>query len=120
MKDFKIGKIEAGVIAIILLGSVLMLPMSGAVNLEKIENNNNQTKIQLDIHKPYSNEDHPAMRYDTIYIPKEDVNLAGLQNDIGYNSDAGDNIVKAFPASISAIYCIPSSPQIPSIKGKEK
>ena len=35
--------------------------------------------------------------YDTYYVPPEDVKLAGEENDIGYNCDAGDRIQKSLP-----------------------
>ncbi len=102
MKYSKITKIGAVVIAIIFLGSMIVLPMSGAVNikinksaiLKQVDKNRNQyDTIEL---PPTENVGIPQ-RYDTIYIPEEDVSLAGLQNDIGYNCDAGNNIVKSFP-----------------------
>ncbi|MCK4332253.1 MAG: hypothetical protein KAV40_01595, partial [Thermoplasmatales archaeon] len=105
MKYSKITKIGAVVIAIIFLGSMIVLPMSGAVNikinkntiLKQVDKNRNQyDTIEL---PPTENVGIPQ-RYDTIYIPEEDVSLAGLQNDIGYNCDAGNNIVKSFLAFI--------------------
>ncbi|UCB58977.1 MAG: hypothetical protein JSV67_01385 [Thermoplasmatales archaeon] len=35
--------------------------------------------------------------YDTIYIPKEEVYLAGEQNDAGYNIDVGNNLQRSQP-----------------------
>ena len=102
MNYSKIKKIGAVLIATVFLGSMLALPMTGAVDikidknaiLNLVDNNRNQyDTIEL---PPTENLGVPQ-RYDTIYIPKEDVSLAGLQNDIGYNCDAGNNIVKSFP-----------------------
>ena len=102
MNNSKITKIGAVVIAIVFLGSMIVLPMSGAVNikinkstiLNQVDKNRNQ--INTIEFPPTENVGIPQ-RYDTIYIPEEDVSLAGEQNDIGYNCDAGNNIVKSFP-----------------------
>ena len=100
MKYSKIKKIEAVVISLFFLGTMLVIPMTGAFNM-KI--NKNDIIQQADIDKSrYDTTEYPSedefnpMRYDTMYIPKEDFSLAGEQNDIGYNCDAGDDIKRPF------------------------
>jgi len=96
----KLYKIGAVVITMIFLGSMLILPMSGAVNV-KINKGSILTELidQKDDSKTpivTSAEDNgPPVRLDTYYVEPEDVSLAGEQNDIGYNCDAGNNIVKS-------------------------
>ena len=97
MKYSKIVKIGAVVLLVILLGSTIALPMSGTVKINKnsimkqIFNRNLVERSKYGITEDPPQEDGPTV-LDTVYIKKEDVSLAGEQNDIGYNVDAGDKI----------------------------
>ncbi|MDG6229221.1 MAG: hypothetical protein QCH96_04595 [Candidatus Thermoplasmatota archaeon] len=42
----------------------------------------------------------PALRYDTNFYPIETTQFNGQQNDIGYNTDAGNELRRAFPIFI--------------------
>ena len=95
MRNSKIFKMEA-VVAVIFLSAMLLLPSFSAT----IEKTNSETQRLIRTPIPYEDEDIPAIRYDTIYIPKEDVAFAGEQNDIGYNVDGGNNIVKSLPVYV--------------------
>lgn len=88
-------KKSAAVLVFMLLTLLTIAPSFSAT----IEKEMNQVKIDDDteqvIQKVNNQGSHPAIRYDTNYYPIESVNLAGLQNDIGYNVDAGNTIGRA-------------------------
>ncbi len=90
MKDSKFCKFGAVVIAMFFLGTAVMIPSFSATSENSLYKMNDFLK-RSGMQKHSEDENgHPAIQYDTIYIPKEDVSLAGEQNDIGYNIDAGD------------------------------
>ena len=97
----KKAKIGAVVIAIVFLGSSLLLPMSNAVNL-KINKTQIVNMLKNDLlEKPYGSssiEDQKAW-LDRSY-PNEnelELSLALDQNDAGYNIDAKDKIASSLP-----------------------
>ena len=95
MKKFKIGKINAAFLTLILITSMLILPMSGAFKIStnktyEIENiNKNLVYIRE------NNDPNEPIWLDTNYIPKGETLLADEQNDIGYNIDTGNRIQKS-------------------------
>ena len=85
----KICKIEAVAITILFFGTMLLVPSFSATSENNVNENNDYLK-KINILESYEGESmYPAIRYDTIYIPKEEASLAGEQNDIGYNVDVG-------------------------------
>ncbi len=110
----KIGKIGAFVIVTAFLISSFVIPLSGAM-ISKINKNSDST-IFLENKKvvnnpevlPTDKPDQP-IRLDSYYVAKEDVTLAGEQNDIGYNCDTGDKIVRALPIYVGE----PIDPTVP-------
>ena len=68
------------------------------VSLNKTSEDENFTEQLQNLFKDV--ETFPAMRHDTNYYPKENVLLAGEQNDIGYNVDVGDNKQRALPVYV--------------------
>ena len=106
MKNVKIGKIGAVALTAVLIASMLVLPMSGAVNISTNETSMVQNIINKNsinnprygiIEFPEENGPDEPIQLDTIYIPEEEVLLAGEQNDIGYNIDAGNRIQRSIP-----------------------
>jgi hypothetical protein len=97
MQKISMGKIGAVLAAIFLIGSMLVLPMSGAVNTTKnaiFEKN----PLTLD----FTEDNHPEkpIRLDTVYIPEETTSLISDQNDIGYNTDAGNRVQRSIPVYV--------------------
>lgn len=92
-RNTKLSKIGAAAIAIIFLGSALVLPMSNAVNL-------NLSKFKNDLlNTPYTSssiEDQKAW-LDRSYPNENELFLALDQNDMGYNVDAKDKIGSSLP-----------------------
>ena len=104
--NFKKYKIGAVVLTMILLGSMIIIPSTGAIDI-KINKETIFSRILSKIYKntdtydPNSdletlNDDEKAW-LDTYYPRNEDVSFAGDQNDIGYNTDAGDAITRSLP-----------------------
>ncbi len=97
----KKAKIGAVVIAIVFLGSALLLPMSNAVNL-KINKTQIANMLKNDLlEKPYGSSSIEDQKYwlDRNY-PNEneqELSLALDQNDMGYNVDAKDKIASSLP-----------------------
>jgi len=94
MQKFKIGKIGAVLVTIFLIGAMLILPMSGAMNTtrnEIIKINN----LPLD----FTEDNHPdqPIRLDTVYNPEVTTSLLDEQNDVGYNTDAGNRVQRSIP-----------------------
>ena len=94
MQNLRIGKIGAVLVTIFLIGAMLILPMSGAINTtrnEIIKINN----LPLD----FTEDNHPdqPIRLDTVYVPEESTSLLDEQNDVGYNSDAGNRVQRSIP-----------------------
>jgi hypothetical protein len=106
MKNVKIDKIGAVVLTAVLIASMLVLPMSGAVNISTNETSMVQKIINKNlVNNPgygiteFPEDDRPdePIQLDTIYVPEEEILLAGEQNDIGYNVDAGNSIQRSTP-----------------------
>ena len=104
--NFKKYKIGAVVLTLILLGSMIIIPSTGAIDL-KINKENMFSKILSKIYKNTDtsdlnsrletlNDDEKAW-LDTYYPRTEDVSIASDQNDIGYNIDAGATITRSIP-----------------------
>jgi hypothetical protein len=95
VNNSKIVKIGAVALIVILLGSISVLPMSSAVRINKnFAIQQIFTRHGTTEYPPQGN-DYGPVWLDTNYYPVEDVSLAGEQNDIGYNIDAGDRILKS-------------------------
>jgi len=85
-------------ISIIVLISVMILTPSFSANIMPLNNTKNEENLEEQLQNLFRDvEIFPAIRSDTNYYPKEAVKLAGEQNDIGYNVDAGDKIAKSLP-----------------------
>ena len=107
MKNSNFKKIEVVVFAIILIGTLIIVP-STAVKIKVKPNTvtvweNKTTENTFD--EPDNNKipvfsltTHPdkPIAPDTYYVPEQEV-FAGEQNDVGYNTDAGGNILKSLP-----------------------
>ena len=91
----KLYKIGAVVIAILFLGSIFVFPMSGAVNLKNNKISENKDPSNMPIIA--SSNDGEIRKLDTYYVPEEDIEYVGEENDVGYNTDSGDTITRAFP-----------------------
>jgi hypothetical protein len=95
-KKYKIGAI---VFTLFLIGSFLTLPMSGAVTKnEAIENSSiikNNGLSKLTLYSPESTHPDNPILLDNYYQSEEEISFVGEQNDIGYNTDAGDKIQRA-------------------------
>jgi len=90
--DFMIGKIvnkKAGVI-VFLLGVMLLTPNITATTLQS-----NRKLMNVDAPNIEPNLDITKTIDNMRYIPTEDFSFAGEQNDIGYNVDSGDTIVRS-------------------------
>ena len=93
MHSSKKGKFGAVVLTIVLLGSMSVLPMSGAVNIKN--------DIIMPIGYPDAEDKGDPIRLDTYYTPEEEVTAAASEyGDIGYNIDVGNNIVKSLPVYV--------------------
>jgi len=101
MKNSKVSKTGAVVITMLFLGTMLLAPSFSATFEKTNSKMNNYFERTI---LPYSLIDETGQnfvrRYEYSEIPKEDVSLAGEQNDIGYNCDAGKNIVRSIPVYI--------------------
>jgi hypothetical protein len=92
----KIGKIGAVVLAIFLLGSMIALPISGAISIKS----NNVTRI-LDKIWNYNEPDPQTENVDErawldrYHREDEDTSMATSHNDMGTNNDAGDTITRS-------------------------
>ncbi|MEA2054230.1 MAG: hypothetical protein U9O96_03810, partial [Candidatus Thermoplasmatota archaeon] len=96
MKSPKIGKMGAVVVTLFFLISMAMIPIFPAMSDNTTTSNNHLDTINFQ--EPFGDENNGVCQmYDTIYTPTEDVSLAGIQNDIGYNVDAGGNVLKSLP-----------------------
>ncbi|RLF33437.1 MAG: hypothetical protein DRN08_05485, partial [Thermoplasmata archaeon] len=101
LSDFKIKKIGAVVFAVLLIGTLLIMPAT-AVNLrmkpkmvESISINNGGETGPIDITST-EDEGEPVW-LDSYYVrPEEGMVSTGSFKDIGYNTDAGDKILKSF------------------------
>ena len=97
MKNIKICKSGAIIITMLFLGTMLALPSFSATSNNKIR----ETVKGIDIQQLSEDKIKGIeQRYDTIYIPEEEVLLAGEQNDIGYNVDAGNRIQRSMPVYV--------------------
>jgi hypothetical protein len=99
-KNFKNYKLGAVVIAFVLLGSMIILPTTMSFSIETKNKANSINKIIPDFDMTTTDTGEP-IEYDRNYIPEENVVLAGEQNDIGYNCDAGDSIIRSLPVYAS-------------------
>jgi len=96
MNNSKMEKIGAVVLIAVLLGSMLVLPMSSAIKVnENSVIKQILTRYDTTEYQPQS-DNVESILLDTNYYPVEDVSLAGEQNDIGYNVDVGKNVVRSF------------------------
>jgi hypothetical protein len=89
-------KIEAGIILLFLIVPMVSPVMSQASLLLPGFLISRFAKESFDVDENLDLEEELTyQRYDTIYVPYEDVKLAGEQNDVGYNSDVGDKISRS-------------------------
>jgi len=104
MKNFKINKTVLVIATLFFLISMAMIPLFPAISDDVINAGNspdNTPRETAKFQEPTGDENNGIRQmYDTIYVPEEDVSLAGIQNDIGYNVDAGDSILKSLPIYI--------------------
>jgi hypothetical protein len=97
MKNFKIYKAGAIVITLLFFSMMLATPSFSATLNNKMSEYVEKTNIQ----QLFENKNKGICQIeDTIYIPEEEVLLVGDQNDIGYNTDAGNAIFKSFPVYV--------------------
>ena len=93
----KLGKIGAAVFALFLIGSLIALPISGAISVKE-KKNENLNKI-FDIKDPYGDpqpENMDEMAWlDTFYPREETLTSAIEHNDMGYNTDIGNSITRS-------------------------
>ncbi|UCB57912.1 MAG: hypothetical protein JSV67_04695, partial [Thermoplasmatales archaeon] len=89
----KVGKIGAVVFSLFLIGSLIALPISGAisVNVKKSEILNKifEPNIPTD---PFSENMDEMAWLDSFYPREETVTAAIEHNDMGYNTDVGSTI----------------------------
>ncbi|HHH84257.1 MAG TPA: hypothetical protein ENL29_02185, partial [Thermoplasmatales archaeon] len=101
MKIFKISKTGLAIATLFFLVSMAIIPLFPAISDDAINAGTSPDSNTLETIKseaPTGDENNGVCQmYDTIYVPEEDVSLAGIQNDIGYNVDAGGNIIKSLP-----------------------
>lgn len=99
--NFKKYKIGAVMFTMILLGSMIIIPSTGAINLKNINGVVSKIFKNLDSSHPNVISSKPGedekVLLDTYYVRTEDISFAGEQNDIGYNTDAGDIINRQIP-----------------------
>jgi hypothetical protein len=91
--NLKIGKIGAIVLAIFLLGSMVALPISGAISVK----DNNIIRL---LDSLWGNDDPQTENMDERalldeYYRIDESSLASDQNDMGYHNDAGDQIARS-------------------------
>ena len=83
-------------VSLIVLISVMMLTPSFSATIIPLQNTLEEEHLGEQLQSFFKNSEvYPAIRGDTNYYPIETVNLAGEQNDIGYNVDAGNKITKS-------------------------
>jgi len=100
MNNSKMEKIGAAVLIVVLLSSMLVLPMSSAVRInENSAIKQILTKYDTTEYNPEEDNGGP-IQLDTYYTPIKETLLDVEQNDIGYNTDAGKNIVRSIPVYI--------------------
>jgi len=75
-------KKKIGAVVLILIGSMLTLPMSGAIDTDMNEND----RYNIIEYPPGEDEGEPVL-LDTYYAPEVGVLSAEGVNDIGYNTD---------------------------------
>ena len=103
--NFKKYKLGAVVLSMILLGSMIIIPSTGAFNVKTKKSQETLTLNKILSPDPIIDPDY---NFDTAgtsekvwlytnHYRSEDVSLAGEQNDIGYNIDAGNSIVRSIP-----------------------
>ena len=95
MKNSKISKTGAVMITLLLL--IGMMQVFSATSENNVTETRKYSESVVDLQDSGDENNGVCQKYDTIYIPEEDVSLAGEQNDIGYNIDAGDKLLKALP-----------------------
>ena len=100
MKKFKIGKINAAFLTLILITSMLILPMSGAFKISTNETYERENINKSLVYIRENNDPNEPIWLDTNYIPKGETLLADEQNDIGYNMDTGNRIQKGLPVYV--------------------
>lgn len=102
MYNQKNNKIGAAIITLLLIGSFLFLPVSGMISFS-----GNYDAADTDVESipiPTRKAPDNPLRYDTIYNPDDETyaktSLQTGHNDGGYNTDAGDQIVRYMPIYI--------------------
>jgi hypothetical protein len=96
-RNFKIGAV---IMTVLLLGSMLFLPVSGMIT-GYVSTNQHASSAPLTLTSVDRQHPNEPISQDTIYMPEEETLLLDEQNDIGYNIDAGDRILKSMPVYIS-------------------
>ncbi|MBS3777901.1 MAG: hypothetical protein KGY50_01255, partial [Candidatus Thermoplasmatota archaeon] len=103
MNNQKNKKIGAAILTLLLIGSFLFFPVSGRITTSETEavSVNDATSIPIPTRKAPDN----PLRLDTVYNPEDETEIAsvlqeGSYHDAGYNSDAGNQIVRYFPVYI--------------------
>jgi hypothetical protein len=110
MKNDRIIKVEAVAFVLVLICATLLVPYFSTSSTSKIikikskrlairnqELSNSRNRFIAN-YPPTENE-NKSILLDTVYVPEEEIETTLLtdQNDIGYNIDAGDRILKALP-----------------------
>ena len=107
MKYVIINKFGAVVVLFILVSLAMLPSFSALTNSTVVKTDNYSIKNNLQEDLDTDNAVKGIyQRYDTIYIPEEDVSMAGIQNDIGYNVDAGSKPVKSLPICKSPCFIL--------------
>ena len=83
MKNSKISKTGAVMITLLLL--IGMMQVFSATSENNVTETRKYSESVVDLQDSGDENNGVCQKYDTIYIPEEDVSLAGEQNDIGYN-----------------------------------
>ena len=83
---------------IVLIGAMMLVPSFSASIMQRNSMMMNEADLEEQLQNLFNDVGvSHAIRSDTNYYPVESVRLAGDQNDIGYNVDAGDIITRYFP-----------------------
>lgn len=102
--NLKKYKLVTVVFTTILLSSAMILPSTGAINLQNITGVMSRIFNNMDSSNPNfgisSFNDNEKALLDTYYLRTDDLSLETGQNDIGYNTDSGDIIPRSLPVYI--------------------
>jgi len=97
MTKSSIRKTGAAVVSVFLVSIALLAMVPGASN-DPAPMSNQEVTSATTVDEFLGNDRlGTELPYDTVNVPVENVALAGIENDIGYNCDTGDSILKSLP-----------------------